>query len=501
MASADALNDARLAAAKAKAGLTTTPIAAPVMDEQTKIQGARDALAAAKVGYGGNVGSSVTNQASNIDNPTYGLQTAAPVTETAAERLARITAERQTGNGTEPPSEAPAGTHWSFIGGQWKLYKDAPSGDASGYDPIVDTKDNGDGTITNTYKSGKKTTVKTYNPGGGGNNAPGAAWTWDGTKWTKPPIPTDGKTYTWDDTKGWVTSELNTATQTATQVDSIAAISALLSSYGIGDLSASILAAVKKGYSSSTIQLVMQDPNSNDPLAVAFQTRFPANKARLAAGKSVLSAAEYLSAERTYAQIFQSYGVSSLAKRDMYNQFITNDISASEVTDRVGLAINRVQNADADTKQALKDYYPMLNQNDIVTAMLNPLEGLPALQRKVQVAEIGGAALGQGLTAGMTVAEQLASQGVTKAEAQKGYANIADILPGAQKLSNIYGATQDVYGQTQGEQEVFGQLASAERKRKGLIATEVGTFGATSGNARGAFSTGYLSKQSPAGQF
>jgi len=338
-------------------------------------------------------------------------------------------------------------------------------------------------------------------PPKGPTGAPGSAWIWDGTKWIKPSMPDDGKTYTWDDNKGWVASDLNTSKTTTNQVDSIAAITALLSSYGLGNLGPSITAAVMKGYSADTINLIMQDPNSNDPLAVAFQTRFPANKARLAAGKSVLSAAEYLAAERTYSQVFQSYGMANLSTRDTMNSFLINDVSAAEVSDRVSLAVNRVQNADADTKAALATYYPMLNQADIVSAMLNPKDALPTLQRKVQTAEIGGAARSQGLTAGLSVAEQLASQGVTQAEARKGYATIADILPGAEKLSNLYGATQDVYGQTQGEQEVFGQLASAERKRKALIATETGTFGASSGNARGAFSTGYLSKQSPAGQF
>ena len=42
--------------------VTPAPV---IVDEQTKIQGAREALAAAQVGYGGNVGSSVTNQVSN----------------------------------------------------------------------------------------------------------------------------------------------------------------------------------------------------------------------------------------------------------------------------------------------------------------------------------------------------------------------------------------------------------------------------------------------------
>lgn len=289
---------------------------------------------------------------------------------------------------------------------------------------------------------------------------------------------------------------LGTSGATAGSVNAIAAISALLSSYGLGDLSASITEAVQKGYTSDTIQLIMQDPNSKDPLAVAFQTRFPANKTRLAAGKSVLSAAEYLAAERTYTQVLQSYGASSLATRDRMNSFISNDISAAEVSDRVGLAVDRVRNADPFTKAALAEYYPMLTQGDIVAAVLDPAEGLPALKRKVQISEIGGAASVQGLktglgsmsetskqfenvTTGALGAEALASFGITQEEARKGYQTVASIAPRSEFLSSI--STGEDYTRLQAEQEAFLGLASAKRARESLTAQEEGRFKGQSG--------------------
>jgi hypothetical protein len=290
----------------------------------------------------------------------------------------------------------------------------------------------------------------------------------------------------------------NTATGlSGDKVDAIAAIAALLSSYGIGGLADAITNAVKKGYSADTIQLIMQDPNSTDPLAVAFQTRFPANKARLAAGKPVLSAAEYLAAERSYAQVFQSYGLGNMAKSDNFNKFIAGDVSAAEVSDRISLAVNRVQNADPFVKQALGQFYPMLNQGDIVGAMLNPEEGLPALQRKVQISEIGGASLAQNLTTSLNAldtrtnftnvmggtmgAAELAALGITKEQARAGYANIAEVLPRSEFLSAITGGAD--YTQRQAEQEQFQGLASAKRAREALTGTERGRFGGSSGTA------------------
>ena len=337
------------------------------------------------------------------------------------------------------------------------------------------------------YTDGKETASK------------GAAWVWDGKAFVQPPMPQDGKTYTWDNTRGWVSSPLNTATITAAQTDSIAALTALLGSYGIGELGDAITKALINGYSVDTIQLIMQDPNSNDPLAVAFQKRFPANKVRSAQGKSVLSPGEYLAAERRYTEIMQSYGVAGLASRSVLNDFITNDISATEVSDRIGLAVNRVQNADAATKKMLATYYPMLNTNDIVTAMLNPKEGLPALQRKVQIAEIGGAALAQGLNTslndmsiksdlysniqpGALGAQGLAELGVTKEQARIKYEQVAEVTPRGEFLSAI--SPGEDYTRLQAEQEAFLGLASAKRARENLVKQEQARFAGSAGTSK-----------------
>jgi hypothetical protein len=275
---------------------------------------------------------------------------------------------------------------------------------------------------------------------------------------------------------------LNTGLTTG-QVDSVAAIKALLSSYGIGDLGDAVTNAVIKGYSEDTIDLIMQDPNSNDPLAVAFQKRFPANKERAAAGKSVLSPGAYLALERQYTATMREFGVAGLAKPETLSSFISNDVSAAEVADRVGLAVTRIQNADPETKKALAQYYPMLNQTDIVTAFLDPKEGLPALQRKVTMAEIGGAGLVQGMKVGQTTAADLADFGVNKEEARKGYATIAEVTPRADFLSQISQGPD--YGQAEAEAEVFKGTASAKRARESLTAIEQARFQGSSGTMKG----------------
>jgi hypothetical protein len=54
--------------------------------------------------------------------------------------------------------------------------------------------------------------------------------------------------------------------------------------------------------------------------------------------------------------------------------------------------------ADPFVKSTLVSFYK-ITDNDLVNYFLNPKEGLPILEEKVKVAEIGGVAAGLGLQA------------------------------------------------------------------------------------------------------
>ena len=247
--------------------------------------------------------------------------------------------------------------------------------------------------------------------------------------------------------------------------------------YGLGSLASAIEKFAVDGATEDTITLKLQETPE-------YQQRFKANADRIKNNLRVLTPAEYLNAEDGYRQVLRSYGLKQFDNDNYVTQFISNDVSPTELSDRVTLAVQRVQNADPAVSQTLRDYYG-IGQNDLVAYMLDPNQQLPKIQRQVAAAEIGTAARVQGLEAGVGVAEQLAAQGVSQATAQKGYATIADILPTAEKLSEIYGKTTDGYGQSEAEQEVFNSLASAQRKRQKLSALEVAQFSGSSGMAKG----------------
>jgi len=279
------------------------------------------------------------------------------------------------------------------------------------------------------------------------------------------------------------------AEKVAAQRESIGKIVAdRFAQYGLSSLGNKVLEFARLGYTEATITLELQKTDE-------YKARFSANTERQKKGLSVLSPAEYLSVEDGYRQTLRAYGLKQFDNDTYVKQFIENDMSPSELSSRVVTAVQRVQNADPLISRTLRDYYG-IGDLDMVAYVLDPNQQLPKIQRQVAAAEIGSAARLQGLEAGVSVSEQLASQGITQAEAQKGYATIADILPTSEKLSSIYGTQLPGYGQAEAEQEVFNTLASAQRKRKALSEAETGQFSTKSGISRTS-----LSPRTGAGQY
>ncbi len=243
--------------------------------------------------------------------------------------------------------------------------------------------------------------------------------------------------------------------------------------YGLASLIPKIKELAIGGATESTITLQLQETQE-------YRQRFSANQDRINKGLSVLDPGDYLRLEDRYRQIIRAYGLKDFDNDNYVTQFISNDVSPEELSSRVVTAVQRVRNADPAITKTLRDYYG-IGTTDLVAYVLDPNQQFQKIERQVAAAEIGTAARKQGLEAGVNVAEQLAAQGITQAEAQRGYSTIADILPTTTKLSQIYTGVLDQYDQAEAEQEVFNSLASAQRKRRNLIGREIAEFGGASG--------------------
>jgi hypothetical protein len=282
-------------------------------------------------------------------------------------------------------------------------------------------------------------------------------------------------------------------------------IQKILESYRITGL-ASVLETIRDEYPEASSEDILTLLQFDDRYNAKFNERFSANVKRQKAGKSVYSPGEYLAMEEGFQKVFDSYNLPTFKTQSYYDKFIEGDVDVVEVTDRVQLAYDRVL-SDDPVNRAFKQFYSSLGFSDIVAGMLDPVNQLPALQQKVKAAEIGGAALRQGLTASELGTREtlgagiLAGQNISKAQAEEGYKYVAGVLPTAEKLSSIYGKTEEKYGRLEAEQEKFQGLASAERKRKRISELELAQFQGSSGVSEAGLSTSYLRKGSSAGQF
>lgn len=251
--------------------------------------------------------------------------------------------------------------------------------------------------------------------------------------------------------------------------------------YGLGSLVEPLRDFVREGISGEEFTLRLRETD-------AYKKRFAANAERIGKGLTALSEGEYLAKEDAYQNIMRNYGLpasyyakDSLGTQAGFQKLLANDVSAVELEDRIFQAKDRVLNANPEVAQALKAFYPGISDGDILGYVLDPKNALKEIQRKVAAAEIGGAALAQGLTAGVTRAEELAGLGVTKAAAVAGYADVAQIAPRGSELAAIYG--ESPYGQAQAEAEVFNTSGAAEaaKKRKKLSALETSNFSGSAG--------------------
>lgn len=251
-------------------------------------------------------------------------------------------------------------------------------------------------------------------------------------------------------------------------------------SYNLGTLATKIRELAIGGANEATITLALQQTDE-------YKERFKANALRTEKKLRVLQPSEYLAAEESYRQVLRTYGLNQFDTPEQVSQFIANDTSSTEINNRISTAVTRIKNADPAIISTLRDFYN-LGDTDLIAYVLDTKNQLPEVLKKVSAAEIGTAAMKQGLASTSYGAELLADQGVDQAQAQATYSKIAEILPTAEKLSDIYGTTMEGYDQAKAEKEYFGQMASAKRARESLRAREIASFSGSSGLTKGSLS-------------
>ncbi len=200
---------------------------------------------------------------------------------------------------------------------------------------------------------------------------------------------------------------------------------------GLGtDFIKSLTDAIDKVYDENimpTDEQILNSIYSSD----AYKARFAANetiKKRMAEGKGMpgdrlLSPREYIAAEAGYREILQNANlpVGFYDTQDDFTKLIANAISVGELTERVNIAQNALNNADANIVNALKTYYGMTT-GDLTAYLLDKDKAFNVINSRYQysteeakkmygAAEIGGAAGRAGMSATRGFAEEIFTAG------------------------------------------------------------------------------------------
>ena len=256
--------------------------------------------------------------------------------------------------------------------------------------------------------------------------------------------------------------------------------------YGLGSLVAPLQNFIVEGLSPAEFTIRLRDTD-------AYKKRFAANAARIQKGLTALDEATYIGLEDQYQEIMRKYGLpesyysrGDMGRQEGFEKFIANDVAPTEVEDRIVTAQNRVINAAPEVSRALREFYPDITNGDILAYALDPQQAITNIKRKVTAAEIGGAAMAEGLATGLSRAEELARFGVTGA----GYREAAPVIKQAtergSQLAGFY--DQGVFDQATAEQAVLGisGSADAQKKIKKLTQLEQASFSGQAGAAGGA---------------
>ena len=280
-----------------------------------------------------------------------------------------------------------------------------------------------------------------------------------------------------------------------------------LQGYGIDDASGKISNAItsllQSNYDSATITALIQNPNaskSSDPnvvaLANAWQTRFSGNTAREAAGLTPLDPATYIATENSYKAVMQRAGIpasSAMMDPSYFGKLMGTDLSPLEVQQRVDAATAAVTATDPYITQQLQQNFG-LTQSDMSSHLLDPTTAATVIQQKVQASQISGEAGRQNLALNQQNATSLAAQGITQAQAQSGFTNVATQLGQQQQLASMYGFNAGNVGNELTAQQFNANLngtsaAQANIELARLRAQEVSQFSGSSGAAKGSLYT------------
>lgn len=265
------------------------------------------------------------------------------------------------------------------------------------------------------------------------------------------------------------------AADDAAKQNAIKTLQGIFNTYGLSSLYEKIKQYVQEGYSADTVAIMLRDTDE-------YRQRFPAMKTLASKGRAISEAA-YIDYERTASQFEKQYGLPSGMLTGNVTKLLENDISATEMAERVQMASANSLMAPQELKDTLSKYYG-ISGGDLAAYFLDPTIAEPILQKRAASARIGSEALQQGIGLDVYGAENLQSLGVSQEQARAGFQQIAGARELFSGAGDITSENEMIQGLLAGNQEAMAGVQRAAGARKARF-QQGGEYLATSGGAIG----------------
>jgi hypothetical protein len=362
--------------------------------------------------------------------------------EVKAAAKARVDAQketRETGGGTKPPYPAPEGTKWSFIGGEWKLYKLATA--ATGPTPPVNTNPpSGNGGAPAITQADVDAAVA---------KATAAAQTQAAALAAQQKAKAD-------------------ADKMASKMKASDRLTALFEGYGLGGLAGFINKRIMEDASEEMILIELYDQPE-------YKLRFP-GMAALRAKKQTISEDEYIKIEKALeatARFFELPAGFYDGPEDWGN-LIGKQVSPKEYQDRLQVGQDLARSMSPGAKAQLQEFYN-IGEGGITAYVLDPDRALAILQKQARSAQFVGFGREKGFKLeGITAAqaEQIAgTEAYSKLSAQQLQQALGQAAQLRQTQSRLTGIEGGTYDETQALKAVIegspeALLASQQRAQR-----------------------------------
>jgi len=359
-----------------------------------------------------------------------------------------------------PPYDAPAGTHWTLIGTEWKLYKDL----------VTQTPVTTSTTTTKVTTSTSTSNVTTSDPNLtsiiDSLNKQIAALQGQVTDLkTKPTMV--GQTTRRQ--KNGIVQVVSLFSDGSEQVideykdySARDAVMKMFENTGLGQTFLdSLMKSIDQVYADNIAPTDAQILNSIYN-SEAYKQRFAANEVirkRMADGKGrpgdrLLSPSEYVKTEDAYREIMSEAGLPPGfydEPEDFTNFIATLGTSVAEITERVNIAKQLLNNADENIKNSLASFYG-LSQGDMLAYLLDSNRAIDVINSRFNYtteqarqmytsAEVGGAATRAGMEAiNKTFAEEITKAGKSEL-AERAFQGAARQQADYERLTSLYGQT------------------------------------------------------------